>query len=105
MKYLGKIITISLISASAHAGFYGFTMHSRANCNRFNESVSWEFNNPHDLQTFSQHESPNFNWRCDLVSGWNKTWRSAVYHFAEGYSSRDDNWHVEGQHWGVKSLG
>lgn len=107
MMYFGKIIVIplSIFTFSAHAGFHGFTMHSRANCAGFNESISWEFNKYRYLQTFSQHNDTagKAHWSCNLNTGWQYTWRSAAYHYKEGYSSNGDRWHVEGQHWGLNA--
>jgi hypothetical protein len=82
--------------SGAYAGFAGFTMHSRANCAGFNESISWHFGHSYNLITYSKHTSPKASYGCYFNSGgWNKTWRSAACHFAEGYGG----WHVIGYHY------
>lgn len=85
-----------LFSSSTHAGFAAFTMHSRANCGGFNESISWHFGHSYNLLTYSRHTNPKANWGCYFNSGgWDDTWRSAACHFAEGYGG----WHVTGYHY------
>ncbi|MBA2648973.1 MAG: hypothetical protein H0U75_05095 [Legionella sp.] len=101
MKCINKIATIGLIAFSlpATAGFWGPTAHSRANCAGFNESVTW-------------HAGHSYFWRVKGLHypyGWLKpahildtgkafTWRAAVLHATEAYSSRGDRWTVAGYH-------
>jgi hypothetical protein len=89
------VLSISFITHS-YAGFHEFTMHSRANCGGFNESVSWHYNHSYNLITYSAHTNPKAIYSCNMHSGgWAITWRSAALHFAEGYGG----WHVVGHHW------
>lgn len=101
LKFESKLILgLSLMALSmtpSYAGFTAFTMHSRANCGGFNESISWHWNNPRYLMTFSQHYD-NGRLNCDLSDHWRLTWRSDAFHFAEGYNGA---WFVQGQHWGL----
>lgn len=95
-------LSLIALSMSAHSGFYAFTMHSRANCVGFNESVSWHFNHPNYLITWSQHSHADVPFQCNLNSdGWRKTWRAAAYHYAEGYGG----WYVLGNHWTMNDRG
>lgn len=99
MKYI-KIIGLSLLSFSSvsYAGFEAFTMHSRANCVGFNESVSWHWNHPRDLITWTTHQNSKATYSCEFNSGgWSRTWRAAALHFSEGYGG----WYVRGFHWGL----
>lgn len=86
-----------------YAGFHEFTMHSRANCGGFNESISWHFKHEYWLLTFSHHFNPKATWQCNFWSSRNfeRTWRAAALHFAEGYGG----WSVEGSHWTTPDRG
>lgn len=90
------VISSLLLSMPIYAGFKEFTMHSRANCGGFNESISWHFNHSYNLLTYSLHTNPKVKYSCRFNSGgWDTTWRSAACHFAEGYGG----WHVDGYHY------
>ena len=101
MRNIAKILMFSsaLVCSAANAGFQEFTMHSRANCGGFNESISWHFNHSYWLLTNSVHVKPNGNYSCNFWSNdrITLTWRSAACHFAEGYLT--DNWIVYGTHY------
>ena len=92
-----------LIPISSHAGFWEFTMHSRANCVGFNESISWHFKHEYWLLTNSYHSNPKAAYTCNFWSAPNfeVTSRSAALHFAEGYGG----WHVIGSHWTTPDRG
>ncbi len=64
MRNKAKILIFSsaLVCSAANAGFHEFTMHSRANCGGFNESISWHFNHSYWLLTNSVHVKPNGNY-------------------------------------------
>lgn len=87
------------MSSVGHAGFHEFTMHSRANCGGFNESISWQFMRPYWLLTESYHFSPKFKYSCDFGSSptIEMTWRSAACHYLEGYEG--GGWYVVGHHY------
>lgn len=103
-----KIISGALllsVSLSANAGFWGFTMHSRANCVGFNESISWHAGHSYYLMTYSHHVStkPANWWVCRINTPMEATWRSAAYHYAEGY--KDGEWKVTGAHYTRNAAG
>jgi len=92
------LIASSCLPVLSHAGFDAFTMHSRANCGGFNESISWHWGHPNKLLTYSRHTHPKASYSCYVDSGGcEMTWRSAACHFAEGYGG----WHVIGTHYGL----
>lgn len=83
-----KIVSLSLLSVSSvtYAGFDAFTMHSRANCAGFNESVSWHWKHRTNLITWTIHTHSQAPFPCEFNSGgWSNTWRAAALHYAEGY--------------------
>ena len=43
--------------------------------------------------------NPKNWWKCDINTGWENTWRSAAYHFAEGFPGGE--WTVTGYHYGL----
>jgi hypothetical protein len=104
-----KITAAILVSASlsAHAGFHSFTMHSRANCGGFNESVSWEFNKSYWLLTNSVHinTKKKGDGGCNLWSHSQvtATWRAAAFHTFEAYLV--DKWVVYGAHYTSRNNG
>lgn len=89
MKCLGKIALIALLatSANAHAGFWGTTAHSRANCIN-NESITWYANHSYYWRVVSFH---NYDYRNAnagyhyIDTGLSQTWRQAAVHFGESY--------------------
>lgn len=97
-KTLAAILLLTT-TTNSHAGFYAFTMHSRANCGGFNESVSWHWQHLYNLITYSNHTStnPKFWWICNINTLLMKTSRSAAYHWAEGYAG--GGWTVRGAHY------
>lgn len=92
------LISIPIIS---HAGFYGPTSHSRANCAGFNESVAWWFAHPDYRRSISYHfrnersHAPTHS----IDTGMIYSFRAAAYHATEAYSSRGDAWRVIGYHY------
>lgn len=93
------------LTSQAFAGFAEFTMHSRANCAGFNESISWHFKHSYWLLTHTRHTNPDAPWICDFWSAddWEITWRSAALHFAEGWNGQ--RWYVVGNHWTTPDAG
>lgn len=98
-------LTLLTVTLNSHAGFQQFTMHSRANCGGFNESISWHYKHTYWLLTNSVHVNPSKSWSCNLWSDYavTATWRSAAYHWAEGYLL--DKWEVYGTHYTSKDKG
>jgi hypothetical protein len=87
-------------SIAIHAGVWGPTAHSRANCAGFNESITWQLGHSYWWRVISLHYAsigdtlPHHS----LDTGKNFTWRAAAYHAKEAYSSRGDKWFVAGYH-------
>jgi len=104
MKKLIAGLWLAAMIGNANAGLKILTHHSRANCAGFNESVSWEFNNSWWLWVNSEHiNSMTGAVIHTLSSGWQLTWRNAMYHYPEppwGWS-----WRVHGTHYMLMSNG
>ena len=102
MKCLAKITGCALLSTamSVQAGVWLPTVHSRANCGGFNESVTWHLGHSYWWRVESHHYLSISDSRPHHVlnTGKNFTWRAAAYHATEGYSSRGDHWYVAGYH-------
>lgn len=98
-KIFNTIVFITIFTQYelAIAGAHGLTIHSRANCAGFNESISWDATRKYWLETRSRHVSPLPNFSHTGTSHQEFTWRSANCHFAEAW--KGDNWLVYGQHW------
>lgn len=95
---LKLILYASLLASSeVFAGLHGLTIHSRANCGGFNESISWHATGKYWLETISLHASPNPSLSHKYSSNKAFTWRSASCHFAEAWAG--NGWLVYGQHW------
>jgi hypothetical protein len=93
-KSLLCFLAANLITSShAYAGFHELTWHSRANCMRINESITWHFGHSYMLSTISTHLRGNN--QHDMKTGWVNTWRSADVHWTEG----DGLWWVTGKHY------
>lgn len=90
------LLLICLVgSVEANAGFNGLTWHSRANCAGFNESITWDARWYRTYATVSDHfYGRNVH---EINPGFEDSWRSAAYHYAEGYGG----WKVIGSHWMV----
>lgn len=73
-------------SSIVNAGFWEFTMHSRANCSGFNESISWHFKHQYWLLTYTKHTNPKATWYCDFASSpsFEITCRSVAYILQKG---------------------
>lgn len=102
-KIIGAIFLFCM--SNGYAGFWAFTMHSRANCVGFNESVSWHFGHSYMLMTYSNHSStkPSNWWKCRINTPFENTWRSAAYHYAEGLEG--DEWTSIGSHYTKNAQG
>lgn len=84
----------------ANAGVAAVTAHSRANCGGFNESVTWYLKQSYWWRVESHHfiryePMPPTH---IMNTGTNFTWRAAVFHPKEAYSSLGDKWWVMGYH-------
>lgn len=58
MKYFSRVIGLALLFPTvpvAHAGLYGITVHSRANCLN-NESITWWNGHPFNWKVVSVHK-------------------------------------------------
>lgn len=75
-------ISLLLISGLSYGAVKGLSIHSRNNCGN-NESISWDGQAYHQLQTFSQHYGAKGQ-QCVLQAPIEKTWRSAAVHWGEG---------------------
>jgi hypothetical protein len=98
-KIVLSIIAIG-ISTNVNAGFKELTWHSRSNCARINESITWQFGRNLWLKTEGYHYAPGNNnkinhAKCELSTGWQNTWRSADVHWTEGTGG----WLVYGDHY------
>lgn len=101
-KLLLITVTASIaMSGVAHAGLYGVTHHSRANCIN-NESISWQANQPHWFWVESVHiVQRSGQVKCNMKSGWQLTWRNAMVHYGEGGSG----WLVRASHFMTNNAG
>ena len=87
MKCIGKLVGSALlaVSISAHAGLWGTTAHSRANCFN-NESITWYAGHSFDWRVVSFHNY-NVNRPSDgyhyIDTGMSYTWRQAAVHWNE----------------------
>lgn len=115
MKYLFGLALAMACAAPAHAGFYGLTIHSRANCYN-NESITWDWTKNHRLWTQSVHYKLR-TYQHSVTTGWQTTWRSAAVHWGEGGMMVPGPiglpvmvplwppvWQVIGYHWRVDPL-
>ena len=95
MKFI-YLTSFLLFSIAANAGIAEFTMHSRANCVGFNESISWHLGHSYWLRTESVHMKGG---KVQHIVGTKKelTWRSAAYHVGDESLS---GWTVQGIHYG-----
>jgi hypothetical protein len=88
-------ILLILSCGISYAGVKGLTWHSRANCMKINESITWQLGVPHWLNTTANHYKGSQRPKCHEATGWTNTWRSAVVHWTEG----NGGWEVIGDHW------
>lgn len=101
MSCISKITACALISmaVSAHAGFWGTTTHSRANCFN-NESITWYANHAFDWRVVSFHNynfnNPNSGYHY-IDTGMSYTWRQAAVHWNE--SAPGGTYFVSGFHY------
>jgi len=89
------LLVLTLLSINTNAAFNGLSYHSRANCAGFNESITWDARWYRTYATISDHFYGRNVHEIKLT--WEDTWRSAAYHYAEGYGG----WQVIGSHWMV----
>ena len=88
---------INLISTISHAGLFGNTAHSRANCLTFNESVTWNAQESHWWRVKSLHTSAKgAQHLIDTFMAY--TWRAAAYHVGESNKDLHDPWTAQGYH-------
>jgi hypothetical protein len=95
-----SLIAIHSVHSYAYAGLNKLTFHSRANCLSFNETVSWDATRKWYLYTYAEHRHLNSKTNSwdevhEVYDGPSITWRSAAYHFNEGYGG----WFVSGMHY------
>lgn len=83
-----------LILVNANAAMNGLSIHSRANCGGFNESITWDARWYRTYATTSDHFY-NGKFIHEIQLPWQDTWRSAAFHVNEGYNG----WQVIGTHW------
>lgn len=97
-----KRIIFLLLCFSAipvHAAINGFSVHSRANCLGFNESISWDATHIWLLATTSYHENNDDHRKSHEMrddARWTK-WSNA-FHSNESYNPRGP-YMVTGNHW------
>lgn len=100
-----KFLAISLLSylsiSTSHAGLWGLTHHSRANCFGFNETVTWWANHTFAAHVVSDHYptgrvNKNSNVYHTIDLGKQQGFRHAAYHPTESY---DGNYRVIGFHY------
>lgn len=95
-----RCIAVGLLAAScfsAHAGIWGTTAHSRANCFGFNESITWNAHEFHWWRVESVHFHKNGT-NHKINTGMNWTWRAAAFHTGEWEGPSGNNWRVQGYH-------
>lgn len=104
MKCITKVVRYAFLSITAisHAAFNGISDHSRANCVN-NESITWDFTQPHRLAVVSFHTADYMNKmgqyeRHRLDTLWNDTKRAAAVHWGEGKTPYG-YYLVQGWHW------
>lgn len=91
--------TILLASFNVNAGIAAPTAHSRANCFGFNESITWHLGHSYQWRVESHHYPKGWTRPVHILNtGTQYTWRAAAYHATEAYSSRGDEWFVQGYH-------
>lgn len=95
---------ISLVATQSHAGLFGTTSHSRANCVTFNESVTWNAKESHWWRVKSLHTSEKgANHIVDTFMA--NTWRAAAYHSGESNRDLHDPWMAQGYHFYLANNG
>ena len=93
---LGTALSIG-VATSSHAGVFGVTAHSRANCFTFNESVTWYKDHYYWWRVKSLHQSDKgISHMVD--TGMAYTWRAAAFHSGEALGERTGQWFVQGFH-------
>lgn len=101
MIYKGKIVSCALLAlaVNAHAGLWGTTAHSRANCVN-NESITWYAGHSFDWKVVSFHNydfhHPGSGYHY-IDTGMSYTWRQAAVHWNEAWPG--DTYMVEGFHY------
>lgn len=99
MKKGFLFLSILFLSVNAHAGAWAVTVHSRANCAGFNESITWHAGHSYYWRVESHHFPYGWSHPAHIVNtGKQYTWRAAAYHLNEAYANRGDKWFVRGYH-------
>lgn len=101
MEYFKYVILISSIASTSHAGLYAPTMHSRANCNGINESVTWQANVPHNWRVDSYHWESNQNSKKEHIKSTKWAWTTIAigYCLTEPPPKESPMWIVGGYHY------
>ena len=89
------ILLLLLASSTANAGVNALTIHSRANCLGFNESITWHKGHLYQLETYSEHYLDGSFPAHTVEAPLALTWRSAAMHIGEGFINQ---WSVRGRH-------
>lgn len=96
-------IFFSLNFSICYAGLHGTTVHSRANCATFVESVTWNARESHWWRVKSLHSSSKYGQHMvDTQMAF--TWRAAAYHVGESMDLHD-LWTAEGYHFYMDNYG
>lgn len=98
MHLLLKLLVAGFIclSLNAHAGLYGLTHHSRANCLN-NESITWWAENYGCWRVVSIHKEFYGGAKHKIDTDWRFSSRVAAVHWGEG--SKDMPYTVWGYHY------
>lgn len=93
------IVVLSGLISNSYAAFNALTVHSRANCGGFNESISWNARAADYYRTQSYHfrKKTDRHAYCILDTYAEYTRRSAAYHYAEAWAG--NGWFVSGVHY------
>lgn len=81
------IFAIIMASGASEAGINATTVHSRANCFGFNESITWWLGNAYNWKVVSIHDSHDSRLGYHVIdTGYQVTWRQAAYHPHEAWA-------------------
>jgi len=99
MKKTILALSILAMPMISQAGVITPTAHSRANCVGFNESITWHLGHSYMWRVESHHYPKGWTHPVHIMNtGTHVTWRAAACHPNEAYSSRGDQWYVNGFH-------
>lgn len=108
IKKLKVVLLLLFITTNSFAGFYETTVHSRANCLGFNESITWNGAQNHWWKVesihFHQHgDGPDTHKKTAFMA---YTWRAAAYDFgSDPAGSHADQYWVQGYHYYMDDWG